>query len=219
MPKSISVIVVGATGDAGSGVLQACIDHPSVKKITVVTRRTTGVKDKKLKEVILDDFLNWHKIEDNLEVHDACYWCLGVSQSDVSGEEEYTRITYDFTMAAAGVLEKLNPGMTFCFLSGLGTDPSEKSRMMWARVKGRAEADLRKFDFKVYVFRPAFIHPVKGRKSHYLSMRILYPFIKHSRRSVIEAEIFGRAMINATLYGYKKNVLKNVDMWELAEKA
>ena len=176
------------------------------------------MKDKKIKEVILDDFLDWKKIEGKLEGHDGCYWCLGVSQTKYRKEEDYSRITYGYTMAAAKVLEKLNPGMTFCFLSGLGTDETQKSRMMWARVKGRAEADLKKFDFKVYNFRPAFIHPIKGRKSHYMSMRILYPVIKKSKRSVIEAEVFGQAMINVTLYGSDKHTLKNVDMWDLAKK-
>ncbi|WP_455392193.1 hypothetical protein [[Eubacterium] cellulosolvens] len=215
MKKSISVIITGATGDAGSGVLSACMKAPRVQKITTITRKPLPIKNDKLVQVIHDDFLNYSKIEDRLKDHDGCYWCLGVSQSKVRKEEDYTRITYDFTMAAAKVLDKLNPGMTFCFLSGMGTKPD--GRMMWARVKGKAEIDLGKFNFKLYNFRPAFIHPIKGRKSHYLSARILYPFIKNSKKMCVEADEFGRAMINATLYGYEKQTLENIDIRELAK--
>jgi uncharacterized protein YbjT (DUF2867 family) len=216
MRKAISVIITGATGVAGSGVLKACLEHPSVKKVLVVTRRSTGKSHKKLEEIILDDFLNWKKIEDNLEGYDACYWCLGVSQSKVRKEADYYRMTYEFTMAAAKVLDKLNPGMTFCFLSGMGT--KENSRMMWARIKGKAEVDLVKFNFKLYNFRPGFIHPIKGVKTQYKSGLILYPFIKNSKKLNVEADEFGLAMINATLHGYNKRFLENVDIRELAVK-
>jgi uncharacterized protein YbjT (DUF2867 family) len=216
MKKSISVIITGATGVAGSGVLKACLEHPSVKKVLVVTRRSTDKAHKKLDEIILDDFLKWKKIEDKLEGYDSCYWCLGVSQSKVRKEADYHRMTYDFTIEAAKVLDKLNPGMTFCFLSGMGT--KENSRMMWARIKGKAETDLGRFNFKLYNFRPAFIHPIKGVKTQYKSGLILYPFIKNSKKLCVEADEFGRAMINATLYGYEKQFLNNVDIRELARK-
>jgi uncharacterized protein YbjT (DUF2867 family) len=215
MKKSISVIITGATGDAGSGVLFACMKDPRVHKITTITRKPMPINNDKVVQVIHDDFLDYSKIEGRLKGHDGCYWCLGVSQSKVRKEEDYTRITYGFTMAAAKVLERLNPGMTFCFLSGMGT--KQKSRMMWARVKGKAEIDLGKLNFKLYNFRPAFIHPIKGRKSHYISARILYPFIKNSKKMIVEAEDFGQAMINATLYGFKKHTLENVDIRELAQ--
>jgi uncharacterized protein YbjT (DUF2867 family) len=214
MKNNISVIITGATGDAGSGVLAACIKDPRVQKITTITRKPLPIKNDKIVQLIHDDFLDFSKIEDKLKGHDACYWCLGVSQSQVRKEEDYTRITYGFTMAAAKVLDKLNPGMTFCFLSGAGTN--QDSRMMWARVKGKAEVDLGKFNFDLYNFRPGFIHPIKGRKSHYLSARILYPFIKNSKKMCVEADAFGQAMINATLYGYEKHTLENVDIRELA---
>jgi uncharacterized protein YbjT (DUF2867 family) len=215
MKKSISVIITGATGDAGSGVLAACLKDPRVKKITTISRNPLRVKNDEVVQVIHDDFLDYSKIEDRLKGHDACYWCLGISQSKVRKEEDYTRITYGFTMAAAKVLERLNPGMTFCFLSGMGTKP--EGRMMWARVKGKAEIDLGNFNFDLYNFRPAFIHPIKGRKSHYISARILYPFIKNSKKMIVEAEDFGQAMINATLYGYEKHTLENVDIRDLAK--
>jgi hypothetical protein len=146
--------------------------------------------------------------------HDACYWCLGVSQSKVRKEVDYHRMTYEFTIEAAKVLEKLNPGMTFCFLSGMGT--KQEGRMMWARIKGKAENDLQKFDFKLYNFRPGFIHPIKGQKNQYISGMILYPFIKNSRKMCVEADEFGLAMINATLYGYSKHTLENADIRDLA---
>lgn len=218
MPRSISAIITGATGVAGSGVLKACLEHPQVRRITTVTRRTTGRENKKLNEIIVDDFLNWKKLESRLSDHNACYWCLGVSQSKVRKEAEYRRITYDYTMEAAKVLEKLNPGMTFCFLSGAGTDQTERSMMMWARIKGKAEKDLGNYNFKLFNFRPGFIHPIKGVKSQYISGRILYPFIKNSKKMSVEADEFGLAMINATLYGHNKQILKNIDIRELAKK-
>jgi uncharacterized protein YbjT (DUF2867 family) len=216
MSKQISVLITGSTGGAGSGVLYACLNHPKVKKASVITRRSTGVKHKKLIEIIHDDFLNYSKIEDKLAGHNACYWCLGVSQSKVRKEKDYRRITYQFTMEAAKILDKLNPGMTFCFLSGYGT--KVKSRMMWARIKGEAERDLGKFDFKLYNFRPGFIHPIRGHKSSTLLGTILYPFIKNSKKMCVEADEFGRAMINATLYGYERGTLENVDIRKLASK-
>ena len=215
MKKNISVIITGATGDAGSGVLSACMKDTRVQKITTITRKPLSINNEKVVQVIHDDFLNYSKIEEQLMGHDACYWCLGVSQSKVRKEEDYTIITYGFTMEAAKVLEKLNPGMTFCFLSGMGT--KQEGRMMWARIKGKAEVDLGKFNFKLYNFRPGFIHPIKGRKSHYLSARILYPFIKNSKKMVVEAEDFGQAMINATLYGYDKYTLENIDIRKLGQ--
>ncbi len=216
MSKQISVIITGPTGGAGSGVLYACLNHPRVNKATVITRRSTGLKHKKLVEIIHDDFLDYSKLESKLAGHDACYWCLGVSQSKVRKERDYHRMTYEFTIEAAKVLEKLNPGMTFCFLSGMGT--KTESRMMWARIKGKAERDLGKFNFKLYNFRPGFIHPIRGHKSSTILGTILYPFIKNSRKMCVEADEFGRAMINATLYGYEKGTLNNVDIRELAKR-
>jgi hypothetical protein len=217
MANQISVIITGPTGSAGSGILYASLNHPKVKKVSVITRRSTGVKHRKLVEIIHDDFLDYSKIEDKLAEHDACFWCLGVSQSKVRNEVDYNRITYEYTMAAAKVLEKLNPGMTFCFLSGYGT--KIESRMMWARIKGKAERDLGKFDLKVYNFRPGFIHPIKGHKSSTILGTILYPFIKNSRKMCVEADEFGVAMINVTLYGFEPGTLENADIRALAAEA
>ncbi len=218
MSKEISVIITGATGTAGSGVLHACLNHPSVKRVSVLTRNSCGIEHDKLVEIIHDDFLDYKKIEEKLAGHNACFWCLGVSQIKVRNEEDYHRITYDFTIEAAKVLDKLNPGATFCFLSGMGTDETEKSRMMWARIKGKAEKDLGNFNFKLYNFRPGFIHPIKGQKSSSIIGSMLYPFIRNSAKMCVEADEFGLAMINATLFGYKKNTLENADIRDLAKR-
>jgi uncharacterized protein YbjT (DUF2867 family) len=180
MTERKSVIITGATGNAGSGVLKACLDHPAVEKVSVLTRKSTGREHEKLQEIIHDDFLDYSRIEDKLAGHNACYWCLGVSQMQVRKEEDYRRITHDYTIEAAMVLERLNPGMVFCFLSGQGTDETQKSRMMWARIKGKTEVDLGNFNFRLYNFRPGFIHPVEGHKSSSVLGSILYPFIRNS---------------------------------------
>ncbi len=218
MTEKITVLVTGPTGSAGSGVVKACLDDPRVGEVRVLTRRSINNKHSKLVEVLHDDFLNYSTIEDQLAGLDAVYWCLGVSQSKVRKEAAYHRITYEFTMAAAKVLERLNPGMIFCFLTGLGTDETQKSRMMWARIKGKAEADLGKMDLDLYNFRPGFIHPVKGHKSSTITGTILYPFIKNSKKYCVEADDFGLAMINATLMGYEKHTLENRDIRALAKR-
>lgn len=197
--------------------MKACLDHSAVGEVRVLTRRSLGKTHDKLVEVIHDDFLDYAAIEDELTGLDACFWCLGVSQSKVRKEADYHRITYEFTMEAAKVLKRLDPGLTFCFLTGLGTDETQKSRMMWARIKGKAEADLAKMDLDVYAFRPGFIHPIKGAKSSTILGTILYPFIKNSVKWCVEADEFGLAMINATLYGYEQHTLENRDIRKLAK--
>jgi uncharacterized protein YbjT (DUF2867 family) len=216
MGDKLTVLVTGPTGSAGTGVVRACLDHPEVGEVRVLTRRPTGVTHEKLVEVLHDDFLDYSAVEDRLSGIDACYWCLGVSQSKVRREADYHRITYEFTMEAAKVLERLNPGMTFCFLSGLGTDETQRSRMMWARIKGKAEADLLRTDLRVFNFRPGFIHPIEGVKSSTVTGILLYPFIKRSKKWCVEADEFGLAMINATLHGYESQTLENADIRRLA---
>lgn len=216
MVDKISVLVTGPTGAAGSGVVKACLDHPQVGEVRVLTRRSLGLDHDSLVEIVHKDFLDYSAVEDQLGGLDATYWCLGVSQGKVRKEADYHRITYEFTMEAAKVLERLNPGMTLCFLSGLGTDETQKSRMMWARIKGKAEADLLEMDLEVYNFRPGFIHPIKGQKSSTITGTILYPFIKNSKKWCVEADEFGRAMINATLHGYERRFIENPDIRVLA---
>lgn len=218
MSEKISVIITGATGAAGSGVLQACLEHPAVEKVSVLTRKSTGIKHEKLAEILHNNFLDYSGMEAKLSGHNACFWCLGVSQMKVRKEEDYHRITYEFTMEAARVLEKLNPGMAFCFLSGMGTDESQKSRLMWARIKGKAETDLGNFDLRLYNFRPGYIHPVKGFKGGSVLGKMLYPFIRNSQKMCVGADEFGLAMIHAALSGYEKHTLENTDIRKLARR-
>jgi len=218
MSEPLSVLITGPNGNAGSGMVHACLEHSAVGQVSVLTRHTLGKEHDKLVETIHDDFLDYSSIEDRLAGHDACFWCLGVSQGKVRREADYHRITYEFTMEAAKVLERLNPGMTFCFLTVLGTDETQRSRMMWARIKGKDEADLGRLDLKLFNFRPGFIHPVKGHKSSTITGTILYPFIKRSAKWCVEADEFGLAMINATLHGYPKHTLENADIRELAKR-
>ncbi|MFC1620403.1 NAD-dependent epimerase/dehydratase family protein [Candidatus Neomarinimicrobiota bacterium] len=170
------VIIFGATGMAGSGVLEACLEHPEVLAITSVGRRSTGIEHAKLTEIIHDDFLDYSAIESELRGHDACFWCLGVSSATVRDEETYHVITHDYTMAAAKTLAALNPELTFCFLTGMGTEPTMKSRFMWARVKGKTETSLESvLAGRAYMFRPGFIFPLGGSKRYAVFARILRP--------------------------------------------
>ena len=149
----IKAIITGATGMVGEGVLHECLLHPDVESVLVINRKPCGVKHEKLKEIIHKDFLDLSAIEEQLAGYNACYFCAGVS-SVGKKEDEYTRITYDLTLNFANTLVKLNPDMTFCYVSGVGTDSTEKGRSMWARVKGKTENDLLKLPFKAaYMFQ------------------------------------------------------------------
>ena len=131
----------------GAGVLHVILDHPDVESVLIIGRRPCGVKHPKLMELLHNDFFNYSAIEEQLRGFNACFFCLGVSSVGMS-EKDYTRISYDLTMSAATVLSRLNPDMTFCYVSGTGTDSTEKGRIMWARVKGRTENALMKLPFK-----------------------------------------------------------------------
>jgi hypothetical protein len=171
----IKAIITGATGMIGEGVLHVCLLNPSVEKVLIIGRSTCGIKHEKLKEIIHSDFYNYTSIEDQLKGYNACFFCLGVSSVGMK-ELEYTRITYELTMNFANTLVKLNPDMAFCYISGAGTDSSEKGRLMWARVKGRTENDLLKLSFKkAYMFRPGLIQPTKGLKDAYRIYKLMNP--------------------------------------------
>ena len=200
----------------GEGVLHECLLHPDVESVLVINRKPCGVKNEKLKEIIHKDLSDLILIEEQLVGYNACYFCAGVS-SIGKKEDEYKRITYDLTMNFANVLVKLNPNMTFCYVSGLGTDSTEKGRSMWARVKGKTENDLLKLSFKdTYMFRPGYIQPTKGLKNTYKAYKIFapfYPVIKFlfSKYATTQKEI-GLAMINITLYGSDNKVLECRDI-------
>lgn len=219
----INAVIFGATGMIGQGVLIECLEHPAVKSILVIGRRSCGKQNPKLKEIIHSDFLDYASIEQELSGYNTCFYCLGVSSSGMSPEAYYT-ITHDYTVAAAEVLSRLNQEMVFCFISGAGTDDSEQSRMRWARVKGKAENSLKSFPFKdLYLMRPAYIQHRKGVRPSYVFYRIfapVYPLLRSLfPRMVTDTEEVGRAMINAVLYGSEKQTLENKHIIELAKKA
>lgn len=222
-PKNgIKIILTGATGMVGEGVLQECLQHPMISSVLVINRNPCGYIHPKLKEIIYAGFYDLSSIENELRGYDACFFCLGVS-SVGKNEADYTKVTYTLTMVMAKTLILLNREMTFCYVSGTGTDSSEKSRMMWARVKGRTENDLMKLAFKqVFAFRPGYIQPTPGLKhTHQLYKYIswIYPVVKAVfPDSVTSLRQVGLAMINACLYGYEKRILSAEDINTLAAK-
>jgi uncharacterized protein YbjT (DUF2867 family) len=218
----IKVIITGATGLVGEGVLLECLKHPAVKEVLMVNRRAyQGAGHSKLKELIVSDFFNLGSVEDQLLGYDACFYCAGISSNGIK-EAEYSYITYDTTMYFAREVLGINPGMVFSFVSGSHTDSSEKKGMMWARVKGRTENALMKLPFKSeYNFRPGFMKPTVGQqnvKSYYRVISSLYPLLKLILPSqVITIAEVGQAMINSVLKGYPKQILEIGDIKQLAQ--
>ncbi len=211
----IKAILFGATGMVGEGVLRICLDHADVESVLVVGRKSCGVQHPKLREILHSDFYDYTSIEHQLRGYNACYFCLGVT-SVGKNEAEYTKLTYDLTMQAARTLAKLNPTMTFCYVSGEGTDGTERGRLMWARVKGKTENDLMKLFNSAYAFRPGFIKPLDGQRHAHGASNVLgtfYPILRSLlSRHVCTLGDLGNAMIRVTLSGYEKNVLENEDI-------
>jgi uncharacterized protein YbjT (DUF2867 family) len=216
----LKVIVFGATGMIGQGVLRECLLDSNVEQVLCVGRSSSGQTDSKLREVMHDDFTDFSAIRSQLSGYDACFFCLGVSSTGMT-EEQYKHVTYDFTMAAARVLADSSPGMTFVYVSGAGTDSSERGRTMWARVKGRTENDLSKLPFKAaYMFRPGVIQPLHGIKSKTTAYRLGYtvaapllPLLKTVLpQYVTTTEQLGRAMIKVARDGSRKRILENRDI-------
>ena len=216
----IKAIIFGATGMVGEGVLDVALRHPDVESVLVIGRKPCGVKNEKLHEILHKDFYDYRGIQEQLKGFNACFFCLGVT-SVGKKEEEYHHLTYDLTMSAATILAKLNPDMTFCYVSGTGTDSSEKGRVMWARVKGKTGNHLMKLPFKaVYAFRPGFIKPIDGQKNAYGVSKVLgvaYPLLKALLpKYVCSLEDLGLAMIGVATAGYSARVLENPDIAKLA---
>jgi uncharacterized protein YbjT (DUF2867 family) len=219
------VIITGASGMVGKGVLLECLDHDSISEVLVIGRNPLGMKHPKLKELIHSDFTNFVDVKDKLLGYDACFYCLGISAAGLK-EEQYKRITYDFTLALAKTLFKINPKITFNYVSGEGTDTSEKGRMMWARVKGKTENDLLNLGFKqAFMFRPGAIIPLRGIKSKTKSYQFMYDYflwlvkiIKLAApNSVVSTTQIGLAMINSVLNGYSEKILKPKDILKLSK--
>lgn len=217
----IRAIITGATGMVGEGVLHECLLHSEVEKVLVINRRHCGITHPKLTEIIHSDFFDLSSIEAQLENYNACFFCLGVSSVRLK-ENEYKRFTYDLTINFAKTLLKLNPEMTFYYVSGDGTDSSEKGKIMWARVKGKTENDLMKLPFKkVYLFRPGYLQPTKGLKNTLIYYKFgawLYPVFKILfPKHVSTLKELGLAMINSVMKGYNKSVLEVEDIIELSK--
>jgi hypothetical protein len=156
----IKAIITGVTGMVGEGVLQECLLHPDVEKVLVISRKSCGVAHPKLTEILHTNFYDLYPISDQLNGYNACFFCLGVSSVGMK-EEQYYSLTYTLTMHMAEILAKQNPEMTFCYISGAGTDSTEKGRINWARVKGKTENDLMKLPFKkVFACRPGFMQEI-----------------------------------------------------------
>jgi uncharacterized protein YbjT (DUF2867 family) len=223
----VNVVLFGATGMVGQGVLRECLRDPQVTRVLAVGRRATGVSHPKLTELVRGDLFDWSDAEGALAGWDACFFCLGVSSVGMS-EADYTRTTYDLTLAAAAALARQSPGMTFVYVSGAGTDASERGRVMWARVKGRTENALRRLPFRaVYLFRPGVIQPVHGARSKTPLYRAIYvamtPLLGALRRllprHVLTTESVGRAMLVAAREGAPRAVLEAPDIYELARRS
>lgn len=216
----IKAIITGATGMVGEGVLLECLEHPDVAQVLVINRKPGGLSHPKLTEIIHTDFFNLHPIEQQLAGYNACFFCLGISSVGIS-KEAYKRVTYDLTLHAGQVLAKLNPEMTFCYVTGAGTDSSEKGRVAWARVKGATENALMGLFPKAYMFRPGFMKTIPGQKnvkSYYKYFAWIYPIGRALFPSgFCTLQEVGRAMIHAATKGYPKQIIEVKDIVALSK--
>ena len=223
--EKLNVIITGATGMVGEGVLHECLKHPNVENILIITRKSTGYSHPKIKEIIHPDFSSFSKLKPQLKGYNACLFCMGVTSLGKK-EADYYKLTYTLTLNLAKLLANINHNMTFCYISGSGTDSSEKGRIMWARVKGKTENDLMKLPFKaVYNFRPAFIKPflpLKPNQTFYKTYKYvawLFPILKVlAPNMVLSLEQLAAAMINACITGYSTHVLEVKDIKKLSLK-
>lgn len=214
----MNVIITGTTGMVGKSVLLECLDHPQIEKILVINRRSINMKDPKLVEIIHSNFHDLSLIKEQLKSYDACFFCMGVSSVGMN-EETYNKLTFDITKHFADVLFEINPEMVFNYVSGTGTDSSEKGNVMWARVKGRTENYILNKGFKAaFMFRPGIIIPEKGIRSStnwyqyfYNIMTPFFPILK-KMSSITTTTKLGKAMINTVLKGYNKKHLENIDI-------
>ena len=220
--EKIRVIITGSTGMVGEGVLHVCLQQPEVESVLVINRKPCGITHPKLKEIIHVDFYNLSAIENQLAGYNACFFCLGISSIGMK-EPEYFKVTYNLTLHVAETLCKINKDMTFCYISGAGTNSTEKGRSMWARVKGKTENDLMKLPFKaVYALRPGFIRPIKGLKhthSFYNYIGWLFPIGKALYpKGFCTMEELALSMIHLAQHGYNKKVLEGNDIISVARE-
>ncbi len=220
--KPLRVLVTGATGMVGEGVVHECLRHPDVEEVLIINRKASGMTDGKLTEIIHGDFYDITPIESQLRGYNACFFCLGTSSVGMK-EEDYYKVTYTLTLHVAEVLSRLNPEMTFCYISGAGTDSTEKGRSMWARVKGKTENNLMKLPFRrAFAFRPGFIKPIPGlvrTNAYYKYIGWLFPI----GRALYPAGFctlpeLARALIHVAKDGYEKSLVEGKDIIQLAER-
>ena len=216
----MKVILFGATGMVGQGVLRECLLDARVEAVLSIGRSKTGQTHPKLREIVHSDFFDFTPLRSDLAGYDGCFFCMGVTSVGMN-EADYRRLTYDVVMAAARPLSELNPAMTFVYVTGTGTDSTEKGSVMWARVKGKTENDLFKLPFKAaYMFRPGIIQPLHGIRSKTNWYQAIYtvaaPLLTLLRavapRYVTTTEQVGRAMIGVVRRGYPKTILENADI-------
>lgn len=222
--KKMKVIVTGATGMVGKGVLLECLDHSEITEVLHIGRRSLEMEHPKLKELIHTDFAEFDTVKEKLAGYDACYHCMGVSAASLN-EEQYTKMTYGYSLALAKTLFSLNPKSTFIYVSGQGTDSSEKSRQMWARVKGKTENDILALGFnQAFMFRPGGIIPLRGIEPSSKLYRALVnnlgwllKLIKTlAPNSIVNTTQIGLAMINITKNGYGNKIITPKDILILA---
>jgi uncharacterized protein YbjT (DUF2867 family) len=222
----VKILIFGATGMVGQGVLRECLAAPDVTLVQTIGRTPTGRQHPKLRELVHAEMWHYEDIDADLAGFDACFFCLGVSAAGMS-EEKYRHVTRDLTLAAATALARLNPQMTFIYLSGAGADSTEKSKVMWERVRGGTENALLALPFKgVYAFRPGMIQPLDGIKSKTPAYRIFYsltkPLLPLMRKllpnQIVSTAQMGQAMLNAARFGAPKRVLESADINALSRK-
>ena len=210
----------------GKGVLLECLDHPSIDKVLTVGRASVTMEHPKLEQLVHKDFSDFSSISHQLEGYDACYLCMGVSAAGLN-EKQYTTITYDYTLSLANELLKTSPEMTCTYVSGQGTDSTEKGRTMWARVKGKTENTLLQLGFKqAFMFRPGAIIPLRGIKSKTKLYQFFYDYFMWfltimkvlTPNSIVDTTQIVIAMIHATRDGYKKNIILPKDILTLSER-
>ncbi|QIQ02185.1 NAD-dependent epimerase/dehydratase family protein [Streptomyces liangshanensis] len=215
----MKVIIFGATGMVGQGVLRECLLDPEVERVLLVSRTPTTERHGKIREIIPHDFHDFTPIEAELDGYDACFFTLGITSVGKS-EADYRRVTYDITLAAARVLSARNPDLTFVYVSGTGTDNTERGRVMWARVKGATENALLALPFSAYMFHPGVVYSVHGEKSktrwyrvvHTLTAPLSPLLLRLLPRLLVTTEQVGRAMLTVARQGWPERFLSNRDL-------
>ena len=216
----MNVLILGATGMVGQGALRECLLDDGITRVVTLGRAATGQSHPKLREIVHADLFHLAPVEEQLRGLDACFYCLGVSAAGLS-EAEYSRVNYEMTLAVAKTLVRVSPGLTFEYVSGTGTDSTERGRVMWARVKGRTENALLRLPFRsAYMLRPGVIVPKHGAKSRTRLYRVFYTMLgpvlpwlqKRFPRAIIDTEQLGRAMIRVARAGYPKQILEMADL-------